>query len=344
MDSNMKLTSLLLSSAAVLVAGSAFAADLPAKKAAPAAAVASCPAQGAGYFTIPGSDTCLLIGGRMRYSGTFSNDDQSYTNAGSFLLKFTARSNTEIGLLHGFASTGNDGIDDAYLQFSGFTFGKSASIADIAGTSAENFGSGLGGASDIGITYAAVMGDVTVSLGIAEGADNNATTATTSSGTPDMLIGISAKAGPVDVKLAAASHVATDLTGDTNGYAVVGRVGASMGGGFGVALFGGVSNAAADYTGELLADTDGAGNENQGSNFGGEITVALGKGTLALAAARQSNKLDTDEEVMDVVGLTYIYQVTKGLTVEPEIVYSVTDLNGAETESSGVYLRVQRDF
>jgi hypothetical protein len=343
----MKLTSLLLSSAAVLVAGSAFAADLPAKKAAPAAAVASCPAQGAGYFTIPGSDTCLLIGGRMRYSGTFSNDDQSYTNAGSYLLKFTARSNTEIGLLHGFASMGNDGIDDAYLQFSGFTFGKSSSIADIAGTSAENFGSGLGGASDIGITYAATMGDITLSLGIAEGADNNNTTTTTTtapSGTPDMLVGISAKAGPVDVKLAAASHVATDATGDTNGYAVVGRVGASMGGGFGVALFGGMSNAAADYTGELLPDTDGLGNENQASNFGGEITVALGKGTLALAAARQSNKLDADEMSMDVVGLTYIYQITKGLTIEPEIVYAVTDDNGVETESSSVFLRVQRDF
>lgn len=340
----MKLTSLLLSSAAILVAGSAFAADLPAKKAAPAAAVASCPAQGAGYFTIPGSDTCLLIGGRMRYSGTFDNDDQSYTNAGSFLLKLTARSNTEIGLLHGFASTGNDGIDDAYLQFSGFTFGKSSSIADIAGTSAENFGSGLGGASDIGITYAATMGDITLSLGIAEGADNNTTTTTATSGTPDMLVGISAKAGPVDVKLAAASHVATDATGDTNGYAVVGRVGASMGGGFGVALFGGMSNAAADYTGELLADTDGLGNENQASNFGGEITVALGKGTLALAAARQSNKLDADEMSMDVVGLTYIYQITKGLTIEPEIVYAVTDDNGDETESSAVYLRVQRDF
>jgi hypothetical protein len=159
-----------------------------------------------------------------------------------------------------------------------------------------------------------------------------------------MLVGISAKAGPVDVKLAAASHVATDATGDTNGYAVVGRVGASMGGGFGVALFGGMSNAAADYTGELLADTDGLGNENQASNFGGEITVALGKGTLALAAARQSNKLDADEMSMDVVGLTYIYQITKGLTIEPEIVYAVTDDNGDETESSAVYLRVQRDF
>ena len=64
---DMKITSLLLSSAAVLVAGSAFAADLPAKKAAPAAAVVACPAFGAGFFQLPGSDTCIQLSGFVRY-------------------------------------------------------------------------------------------------------------------------------------------------------------------------------------------------------------------------------------------------------------------------------------
>ena len=67
----MKITSLLLSSAAVLVAGSAFAADLPAKKAAPAAAVVACPAFGAGFFQLPGSDTCIQFSGYVRYDATY---------------------------------------------------------------------------------------------------------------------------------------------------------------------------------------------------------------------------------------------------------------------------------
>ena len=59
--------SLLLGSAAVLatVVG-ASAADLPSKKAAPATYVKICDAYGAGFFYIPGSDTCVKLGGYVR--------------------------------------------------------------------------------------------------------------------------------------------------------------------------------------------------------------------------------------------------------------------------------------
>ena len=61
----------LASAAALLCAGAAEAADLPTRKAAPAADyVRVCTAYGAGYFTIPGSDTCLKIGGAVRASYT----------------------------------------------------------------------------------------------------------------------------------------------------------------------------------------------------------------------------------------------------------------------------------
>lgn len=54
--------------ASLAVASAASAADLPTKKAAPAAEyVKVCTTFGAGYFTIPGSDTCLKIGGVVRY-------------------------------------------------------------------------------------------------------------------------------------------------------------------------------------------------------------------------------------------------------------------------------------
>src|SRR6476620_5172031 len=64
----MKLVkSLLLGTAAGLatVAG-AQAADLPVKKAAPVEYVRVCSTYGAGFFYIPGTETCLRVGGRVR--------------------------------------------------------------------------------------------------------------------------------------------------------------------------------------------------------------------------------------------------------------------------------------
>ena len=64
----MKLAkSLLLSSAVGLTAvASAQAADLPFRKAAPVEYVRVCDFTGAGYFYIPGTDTCLKVGGFVR--------------------------------------------------------------------------------------------------------------------------------------------------------------------------------------------------------------------------------------------------------------------------------------
>ena len=59
--------SLLLGSAAGIVAiAGAQAADLPSKKAAPATYVKICDAYGAGFFYIPGTDTCVKLGGYVR--------------------------------------------------------------------------------------------------------------------------------------------------------------------------------------------------------------------------------------------------------------------------------------
>jgi hypothetical protein len=64
----MKLVkSLLLGSAAgVLAVASAQAADLPTRKAAPAEYVRICDAYGAGFFYIPGTETCLQLSGMVR--------------------------------------------------------------------------------------------------------------------------------------------------------------------------------------------------------------------------------------------------------------------------------------
>ena len=64
---------MLLATAAVIVTvAGASAADLPSKKAAPATYVKICDTYGAGFFYIPGSDTCLKVGGRVRYDLAYS--------------------------------------------------------------------------------------------------------------------------------------------------------------------------------------------------------------------------------------------------------------------------------
>ena len=61
------LNKTLLGSAAVIMTMvGAQAADLPSKKAAPATYVKICDAYGAGFFYIPGTETCVKVGGYVR--------------------------------------------------------------------------------------------------------------------------------------------------------------------------------------------------------------------------------------------------------------------------------------
>ncbi len=78
----MKLAkSLLLGSATAFVAvAGANAADLPSKKAAPATYVKVCDAYGAGFYTIPGSDTCVRITGKVRADFAFSGQKDVYAS------------------------------------------------------------------------------------------------------------------------------------------------------------------------------------------------------------------------------------------------------------------------
>ena len=81
----MKLAkSLLLGSAATLVVvAGASAADLPSKRAAPAQFVQVCTAYGAGFFTIPGTQTCVKLGGRARADYVLSAPQSVFAAAGA---------------------------------------------------------------------------------------------------------------------------------------------------------------------------------------------------------------------------------------------------------------------
>ncbi len=145
----MKLVkSLLLGSVAGLAAvAGAQAADLPARKAAAVEYVRVCSTYGAGFFYIPGTETCLRVGGRvraeMRYLEPNSRLDDSIGFRARGRIQVDARTATAYGLLrtfvrfeltrdtgsYGFSST-SPNVDQAFVQFGGLTAGRSISVFD----------------------------------------------------------------------------------------------------------------------------------------------------------------------------------------------------------------------
>jgi len=153
--------SVLLGSAAGLVAvAGAQAADLPVK-AAPVQYVKICTLYGDGFYYIPGSDTCIKFSGYIRadwgynagagatpnyYAGAAGAQDRTVANhstrhRGSFSID--TRTQTAYGSLRTFqtlhVSNENEGtvaviIARAFIQWGGFTFGRTVSFTDHEGS------------------------------------------------------------------------------------------------------------------------------------------------------------------------------------------------------------------
>ncbi|MCB5176123.1 porin [Microvirga lenta] len=141
----MKLVkSLLLGSAAGLAAVvSAQAADLPVRKAAPVEYVRVCSTYGAGFFYIPGTETCLRIGGRVRADFGYREPVTRLDNVTGFhargRLNVDTRTATAYGLLRAYirydlirntGPFGSDsaGLSQAFVQFGGLTAGRVTSF------------------------------------------------------------------------------------------------------------------------------------------------------------------------------------------------------------------------
>jgi hypothetical protein len=177
--------SLLLGSAAGLVAiAGAQAADLPVK-AKPVEYVKVCSVYGAGFYYIPGTDTCLKVGGFVRAEWNFnaggshgpyitgrdarSNREETffYNSRHRGIISFDARSQTEWGTLRSYiragwelesnntelgaeaAYRGRRYFDRAFIQFAGLTVGKTQSFFDFY-ANALNYTTTIVGGSDTG--------------------------------------------------------------------------------------------------------------------------------------------------------------------------------------------------
>jgi hypothetical protein len=173
--------SLLLGTAAGFVAiAGAQAADLPVK-AKPVQYVKICSLYGAGFYYIPGTDTCLKIGGWARLYTLYGANSNS-TNAAlgqgpaaypnnrttsNFSWKqrgyitADARTQSEYGTIRSYLDVGFTGdspgslmafsSNRAFIQFAGFTFGLSQSFYDFYSQPAVSFfGGRVTPASDTG--------------------------------------------------------------------------------------------------------------------------------------------------------------------------------------------------
>ena len=155
----MKLVkSLLLGSVAGLAAvAGAQAADLPAKKAAAVEYVRVCSTYGSGFFYIPGTDTCLRVGGRVRAEFRYLEPEDRTDDATGFRargrIQLDARTATAYGLLrtfvrfemtrdtgvYGFSSTSAN-VDQAFVQFGGLTAGRAMTFFDNGDVDTQSFG------------------------------------------------------------------------------------------------------------------------------------------------------------------------------------------------------------
>ncbi len=162
----MRATFLGLTALATIAGSHAFAADLPVAPE-PVDYVRVCDAYGTGFFYIPGSETCLRIRGRVRAEYRFQNfgdknsawadrtKNDTRTRARGY-ARLDARTQSEYGLIRAYTSmyvtadsgdsSGGISLEYAYVQFGGFTVGRTQSFWDY--WTGYAFGSALDDYSD----------------------------------------------------------------------------------------------------------------------------------------------------------------------------------------------------
>ncbi len=158
------------------------------KEGQPVEYVKVCSLYGAGFYYIPGTDTCIKIGGfvRAEYGHNTGGSLATYVSGGQALydrstdtetsrtrvaLSADTRTQTEYGTLRSYLRGGwqwgtNDAItsnnnvtyfDRGFIQFAGFTFGKTESFFDFYPTPVYSYQTGYleGSSGGVGINVAA---------------------------------------------------------------------------------------------------------------------------------------------------------------------------------------------
>jgi hypothetical protein len=350
----MNIKSLLLGSAAALAAVSgAHAADaIVAAEPEPMEYVRVCDAFGKGYFYIPGTETCLKIGGYVRFQVDFDDvDDGDNWNARTrALLNFSAKSDTEYGALGSYIAlrTWAEGdyigdaedelneleIDEAYITLGGFKVGYAYNYWDI-GLSGETDALGSNRINQIGYEF---TGD-TIKAGIFvdELTRNQSDNLFGADGTTDVYdndgVGIEAMVsgafGPVSASLLGGYDFAAE---DGSIRAIVsGQIGP------GVLSVAGIYSTGANAYYDLAEWTVAA-----------EYAAKLGDKFTITPAFQYWDSLDYDtsgdfngDRSAWRAGVTLDYKIVEGLTSKVSLQY--TDADDRDEVFSG-FVRLQRSF
>ncbi|SIQ50419.1 Porin subfamily protein [Rhizobium sp. RU33A] len=329
----MNIKSLLLGSAAALavVSGAQAADAIVAAEPEPMEYVRVCDAFGTGYFYIPGTETCLKIGGEVR--ATVSFDESSAEDWDSNVrarLSFEAKNDSELGTVgsyirlqavQGAEADINDDLDSveveqAYITVGGFLVGRDLTWVDDWGLAGESDGF-FGNAYFNTISYTYTSDAFTVGLGVDDLSDEFVGNEVGVQGT------LSAAFGPASL----AAYAVYDFGSEEGGIA--GVLSADIG------------------PGTLGIAAGWASGQSVGYDFASEWTVG------AAYTFKATEKLSITPQVMyyDSVDFTaadawaadiYVeYQLAQGLKASADLGYR--DQDGVDDNWNG-FVRLTRSF
>ena len=334
----MNIKSLLLGSAAALAAVSgAQAADaIVAVEPEPMDYVRVCDAFGTGYFYIPGTETCLKIGGEVRatvrFGDHYTDGDHDWNTDIRARVTLDAKNDSEVGTIGSyirlqanagdFADNNDFFVDQAYITVGGFKVGKALNWIDDFGLPGEsdyfftttNF-------TSISYTYAADAFKVGVSV---DDLSNY-------NGTYDSEVGItgivSGALGPVS----AAIYGFYDVNAEEGG--VAGVLSADIGPGT-LYIDGAYSSGINAYTDP---DADYTAEWTVGAAYGFKATDKL---TITPGANYYGDFMFTSDDAWSA-DLLVEYQLAAGLKVSSDLEY--LNVDDQDDQWSG-FVRLTRSF
>ena len=318
-----------------------------------------CDAFGTGFFYIPGTETCLKVGGYTRFEigagdDPYTGEDIGWSTFARGSLMFDAKNDTEIGTVRSvidlrFQSNGSNYVNGAYIEAAGFRAGYADSRFDTWLNSAGNI------INDDVIDY---TGDRTDQLSYVYDAGNGFSA----------LIGLERGAGSYEYDLGGVPPViATVSYMDDDLPHVIGGAKYEQDWG-GIAAVGGYDTHAESFAGKIRVDavfndvfsawvmggyqSDWDNHKGPGGNrlrnyfgawngdwaaWGGFAAKVTEKATINAQAAYE-------EDGTFASALNVVYMVTDGLMLMPELNY--TDFGGerGDGDAFGATIRLQRSF
>lgn len=326
-----------------------------------------CDVYGAGFYFIPGTETCLKIDGYIRYDigvGFLGHQDvvdktaegeddfnDTYYKRARFAPRIDARSETELGTLRSFAAllfqyttsapdnittaTDSLSIDQAFIELGGLRIGKAKSLFktftyDAGGVMNDDLGGigyGPANAHQIAYTFKSQSG---FSAGVAL-EEGTGTLYTLDSYLPHAVVGVSYKQGWGGIS----AVVGYDSVWDE----VAGKVRLDVNASEQLSLF--IMAGYASNTDEL-----GVNSPNYYGAWGGEWAVWGGGKYKATDKADIIVQVAYDDLENFVAVVDVPYELVPGLVITPELAFQANfddELDEDDGEIGG-FLRFQRNF